>query len=237
MELPADLAWLRSFVAVARALSFTRAALALDMRQSTVSEHVRKLEAAVGVRLFVRDTHRVRLTDDGEAMVGFATSILETSRRAVRHFARENLEGLIRFGVSEDMVITGLPHLLRQFVADHPRVVLELTVGLSETLREAFDAGKLDLALLKRPCGDERGEFLWAEPLVWIAAPGFGLASSRPLPLLLLSAPALTRSITLAALERFSSELNREGFTRRRFSDSRSLLAKEAGMDGSSLVA
>src|SRR3546814_5568150 len=57
------------FVAVARTLSFTLAGASLNLRQSTVSEHVRKLEAACGRRLFVRDTHSVRLTIDGEAMI------------------------------------------------------------------------------------------------------------------------------------------------------------------------
>src|SRR3546814_9982947 len=73
--------WLKSFVAVARTLSFTLAGASLNLRQSTVSEHVRKLEAACGRRLFVRDTHSVRLTIDGEAMIGFARSILDTNDR------------------------------------------------------------------------------------------------------------------------------------------------------------
>src|SRR3546814_19440243 len=94
--------WLKSFVAVARTLSFTLAGASLNLRQSTVSEHVRKLEAACGRRLFVRDTHSVRLTIDGAAMIGFARSILDTNDRALRHFARTALSGSFRRGVPED---------------------------------------------------------------------------------------------------------------------------------------
>ena len=61
---------LRTFLAVAHALSFTRAAAALGLRQSTVSQHVRRLEEAVGRELFVRDTRKVVLTADGEALTG-----------------------------------------------------------------------------------------------------------------------------------------------------------------------
>jgi DNA-binding transcriptional LysR family regulator len=63
---------LRTFLAVSQSLSFTRAAEALGIRQPTVSQHVRRLEEAVGRPLFVRDTRSVALTSDGEAMAGFA---------------------------------------------------------------------------------------------------------------------------------------------------------------------
>src|SRR4051812_37067782 len=104
-----DQSWLKSFAAVAQTLSFTSEGRRLNVRQSTVSEHVRKLEAACGVRLFIRDTHSVRLTTDGEAMIGFARSILEANDRALRHFGREELSGAVRLGVTEDVVLAGLP--------------------------------------------------------------------------------------------------------------------------------
>ena len=65
---------LRSFLAVAQSLSFTHAAANLGLGQPTVSQHVRKLELALGRPLFVRDTRSVTLTSDGEAMAGFARS-------------------------------------------------------------------------------------------------------------------------------------------------------------------
>lgn len=197
-----DPGWLRSFAMVARTLSFTQAAMLLGTRQSTVSEHVRKLEAASGVRLFIRDTHSVSLTSDGEAMVGFADSILEMQDRALRHFARGDLEGRIRLGVSEDIVLAGLPHLLRQFTAEHPKVVLELTVGLSEVLRDRFALGELDLAFIKRRRGGGSGELVWQDPLIWMAAADFRLDHDLPVPLILLSPPAVTRTSALEALGR-----------------------------------
>jgi len=192
---------LRSFAAVARARSFTAAAARLGLQQSTVSGHVRKLEAACGRRLFVRDTHRVALTADGEAMLGFAGSVLDTEARARRHFAGSGLRGRVRFGASEDVVLRGLPAILRDFVRDHPRVEVELTVGLSGTLHERLDAGALDLVLAKRRAGEERGQVVWREPLVWFGAPGLRPDPAQPVPLILLAAPSVTRARALAALE------------------------------------
>ena len=197
-----DPIWLRSFIAVAESLSFTEAAQRLEIRQSTVSEHVRKLEAACGRRLLLRDTHSVAVSVDGEAMLGFARSILDANVRAMRHFAEEDLHGRVRLGISEDVVLTTLTDALRAFVKAHPRVELELTVGVSETLRNRFEAGKLDLVFLKRRTGETHGDLVWRDPLVWAAAEDFRIDPDCPLPLVLLAPPALTRSIALAALEK-----------------------------------
>ena len=86
---------------------------------------------SAGRRLFVRDTHRVTLTADGEAMTGFAQTILDTSQRARDYFAGSQLRGRLRFGTSEDFVSTRLPELLRDFVRQHALVDLELKVGVS----------------------------------------------------------------------------------------------------------
>lgn len=193
---------LRSFLAVADTRGFTAAAARLGSTQSTVSGHVRKLETACGRRLFRRDTHSVALTEDGEAMTGFARSAVEAEDRARRYFAGSDLRGRLRFGVSEDLVLNGLPEILRAFMRDHPQIALELTIGLSGTLHERLENGGLDLVFAKRMPGDGRGRLVWREPLVWFAAPGLSVDPSAPLPLILLPPPSLTRERTLEVLER-----------------------------------
>src|ERR1700750_3173205 len=121
---------LESFLAVARTRNFTEAGRRLGLQQSTISQHIRKLEAAAGRRLFVRDTHSVRLTANGEPRTGFAQSIVDVANRARRYFAGSRLRGRLRFGTSEDFVSTRLPELLRDFVRQHALVALELKVGV-----------------------------------------------------------------------------------------------------------
>src|SRR5471030_81131 len=162
---------LESFLAVAQTRNFTEAGRRLGLRQSTVSQHISKLEHASGRRLFVRDTHSVVPTADGEAMTEFAQSILEANARAQDYFAGSQVRGRVRFGTSEDFVSSRLPELLRDFMRHHAMVDLELTVGLSATLHEQLDAGELDLLLAKRRTGDPRGRLVWRDRLVWIGAP------------------------------------------------------------------
>ncbi|MCE3556483.1 LysR family transcriptional regulator [Pseudonocardia sp. RS11V-5] len=194
-----DPVFLRSFVTVARTLSFTRAADRLGVRQSTVSQHVRKLEAEVGRTLLARDTHTVALTPDGEAMLEFATTILDTGERALAHFRGARVRGRLRFGVSEDLVAR-LPTILAGFRRRHPEVDLELTVGLSETLETELDRGELDLLFAKRSPGRTGGTPVWHDRFVWVAAPGHRLDDAA-IPLVSYPPPSLSRAAAIAALE------------------------------------
>lgn len=197
-----DPAQLRTFLAVAQTLSFTAAARRLGVRQSTVSQHVRRLEDAAGRQLFVRDTHRVELTVDGEAMLGFARTILEAHERASAFFSGTRPRGRLRFGASEDFVQTRLPEILRSFRHEHPEVDLELTVELSGTLHRRLEAGRLDLVLAKRRTGDTHGELVRQDDLVWIGTPGLRIDPERPVPLVVYPPPGITRARALEVLER-----------------------------------
>ncbi|MFE7515476.1 LysR substrate-binding domain-containing protein [Streptomyces sp. NPDC057540] len=192
---------LRTFLAVAQTLSFTRAAERLGLRQSTVSQHVRRLEEAAGRPLFARDTHRVELTEDGEAMLGFARTILQAHERAAAFFGGTRLRGRLRFGASEDFVTTRLPEILESFRREHPEVDLELTVELSGTLQARLAAGRLDLILAKRRGAESEGRLVWEDALVWIGAPGLRVDPDRPVPLILYPPPGITRARALEALE------------------------------------
>jgi DNA-binding transcriptional LysR family regulator len=193
---------LQTFLAIAQTRSFTRAAERLGFRQSTVSQHIRKLEKEAGRRLFVRDTHSVTLTADGEAMIEFARGILAANERAERYFAGSELRGRLRFGASEDFVTSLLPEVLRQFVRTHPLVEFELTVGLSGELNEKLERGELDLVCGKRRPGEDRGRVIWRDRLAWVSGDLPRLDPSMPVPLILYSQPSITRDIVLAALER-----------------------------------
>jgi DNA-binding transcriptional LysR family regulator len=197
-----DPAQLRTFLAVAQTLSFTQAARRLGLRQSTVSQHVRRLEEATGRALFTRDTHSVELTEDGEAMLGFARRILTVHEQATAFFTGTRLRGRLRFGASEDFVLTRLPEILERFRHDHPEVDLELTVELSGTLHEQLAAGTLDLVLAKRRAEDPRGRLVWHDRLVWIGAERLRLDPDRPVPLIVYPPPGITRAMALEALQR-----------------------------------
>ncbi len=194
-------AQLRTFLAVAQTRSFTQAAARLGIRQPTVSQHVRKLEQDVGRLLVQRDTHQVALTADGEAMVGFARAILASHEDAASYFRGQRPAGRLRIGMSDDLALTRLPQILRDFRRNHPQVDLDLTVDQSGTLHRRLENDRLDVFIGKRPQGEPSERLVQRERLVWVGTPTTRLDHDRPLPLVVYPAPSLTRTAILHALD------------------------------------
>jgi DNA-binding transcriptional LysR family regulator len=192
---------LRTFLAVAQSLSFTKAGASLGIRQPTVSQHIRKLEHAVGRPLFIRDTRSVTLTADGEAMAGFARSILAAYESAVGYFTGSGLSGRLRFGVTDDLALTSVPRILRDFRQLYPRIALELTVSQSVTLQRRVESGHLDVAFVKSSKGEGHGCLVRRDRLAWAAVKGTQIEPDRPVPLIVYQAPSLSRSLGVQALE------------------------------------
>jgi DNA-binding transcriptional LysR family regulator len=192
--------WLKTFATVAACQSFTEAARQLGLTQSSVSEHVRRLEQEIGRRLFVRDTHSLAITPDGEAMLAHAGVILQAIHRAELQFRAPRLKGRVRLGTSDDIALGPLPTVLAAFRNAHPDVELEITIGMTGRLYELIDAGSIDLMIGKRRLGDKRGVALFTGKLEWLARPGTVVDLAQPLPLILIAEPSVTRAVVLDVL-------------------------------------
>ncbi|EHP38123.1 LysR family transcriptional regulator [Cupriavidus basilensis OR16] len=192
--------WIKTFATVAAAHSFTDAGRQLGLSQSSVSDHIRRLEQHVGRRLFVRDTHTLTMTADGEALLAHARLILDAIARAESQFNAPRLQGRVRLGTSDDLALGPLPNVLAAFRNSHPDVELEITIGMTGKLYELMDAGALDLVIGKRREGDRRGSPLFRGKLEWLARPGTVADLRQPLPLILVPEPSVTRAIVLDTL-------------------------------------
>jgi DNA-binding transcriptional LysR family regulator len=192
--------WLKSFATVAACHSFTEAARQLELTQSSVSEHVRRLEQEIGRRLFVRDTHSLAITPDGEAMLAHAGAILQAINRAESQFRAPRLRGRVRLGCSDDIALGPLPTVLTAFRNAHPDVELEITIGMTGQLYELLDSGAIELMVGKRRLGDKRGTALFTGRLEWLARAGTSVDLTQPLPLILVAEPSVTRAVVLDAL-------------------------------------
>ncbi len=196
-----DPAQLKSFLAVAETRNFTRAAERLRISQPTVSQHVRKLEQAAGRILVARDTREVRLTDNGDAMAGFARTILAANDAAARYFSGAAMRGRLRFGTADDLAITGLPRILREFRQLYPQINLELTVSQSDQLHRRLKAGALDLVFVKWVSGTQEGEVVKKDTFAWVGLEETVLEPGAPVPVIVYPAPSLSRKLALDALE------------------------------------
>ena len=193
---------LATFLAVEQTGSFTRAAVRLGIQQPTVSQHIRRLEGQVGRTLVLRDTHSVALTADGEAMAGFARNIIAASEQASAYFSGDRPSGRLRIGIADDLALTRLPQILRDFRRDNPLVDFELAVDQSGLLHQRLESDRLDVFIGKRPSGEQRGQLVKRERLVWVGTPSTKLDLTAPLPLVVYPVPSISRTEMRRALNR-----------------------------------
>ena len=123
------LTWLRAFEAAARHLSFTQAAGELHLTQSAVSQHVRSLESALGLTLFVRRTRALALTEGGShylPVVQEAFDILASGTRALAGDRGRQLRVRSNLAFSTFWLAPRLGALLQA----HPWLSLNLTTPI-----------------------------------------------------------------------------------------------------------
>ncbi|HET9594219.1 MAG TPA: LysR substrate-binding domain-containing protein [Anaeromyxobacteraceae bacterium] len=204
---------LRIFAAVARHLSYTRAAGELGLTQPAVSMGVRALEARAGLPLLERAGRGVALTAAGDELLPHAQATLRTLQEA--EDALRALRGLEAGRVAIAVVSTAkyfAPRLLALFSRRHPGIELRLAVHNREAVLRLLLENEVDLALMGTPPRQlETTAFPFARhPLVVIAAPDHPLAGQRRIAVEALARePFLVRepgSGTRAAMERFFAE-------------------------------
>lgn len=209
----ATLRQLRIFEAVARHLSFSRAAEELHLTQPAVSMQVQTLEDLAGLPLTEQAGKKVRLTAAGEELARQARRIAEQLREAGEALAAlKGVEaGRLKIGVVSTAKYFA-PSLLAEFRRRHPGIELNLTVNNRGSIVRNLAENDIDLAIMGTPPAEfETVAKVFAEhPLVFVAAPDHPLADKRRVdPQRLAEETLLIResgSGTRTALERFLGE-------------------------------
>jgi DNA-binding transcriptional LysR family regulator len=199
-----DIAPLRSFVAVADAGGFQRAADALHLSQGAVSQHVRRLESAIGRPLVERRGRGSRFTADGEKLLSRARGILALHDEVLQSFHNE-AGGTIIIGSTEHAAAQLLPYLATTLDGSVPRYRVKFRIDRGIKLRESFATGRIDLALLIGPADDPRATPVGDLDLAWYSAPGWTPPrEGEPLPVVAFDNPCALRDRALETLSHHS---------------------------------
>ena len=146
-----DLKLLRSFAAVARECSVTRAAESLHLTQPTVSGQIKELEASLGFAVFERTTRQISLTDEGRLLLPLVLELLGKASD-VRELAERMADQMKhRFRLGAAMYTMDLPdriEMLDAFAAARPDIRLTIDNRLQTDQVRNLLCGKLDAALL-----------------------------------------------------------------------------------------
>ncbi|WP_429061550.1 LysR family transcriptional regulator [Aeromonas veronii] len=190
---------LRSFVAIIDTGSFTRAGERVHLTQSTISQQIRRLEQQLGCPLLDRSGRQVVATAEGEKLLGLARRILALLAQAEEQVSEGSIS--LSLGVPEDFAAGAITPVLAAFARDYPEVRLEVQSGLSHEIWQRFEAGELDLALVKQTRGQGLPLASWREPLVWVDSRDWPARERDPLPLVLFPSEGLYRRQMTEALD------------------------------------
>jgi DNA-binding transcriptional LysR family regulator len=142
---------LHVFHAVAKHLSFTKAAEALFMTQPAVTFQIRQLEEHFNTRLFDRAHGRIALTPAGQVALEYAERILGMSAELDTRLKEMSgqVAGPLLIGASTTIAEFLLPQVLGEFKARYPGVVPRLFVANSEAVQDRVAERALDLGFIE----------------------------------------------------------------------------------------
>jgi DNA-binding transcriptional LysR family regulator len=174
---------LQVFHAVAKHLSFTKAAEALFMTQPAVTFQIRQLEEHFNTRLFDRAHGRIALTPAGQVALDYAERILGMSAELDTRLKEMSgqVAGPLLIGASTTIAEFLLPQVLGEFKARYPGVVPRLFVANSEAVQDRVAERALDLGFIE---GDSHlpslvTDVVCDDELQVVCAPAHPLAKSK----------------------------------------------------------
>ncbi len=174
---------LQVFHAVARQLSFTKAAEQLFMTQPAVTFQIKQLEEHLNTRLFERRHGRIALTPAGELVLGYAEKILKLSEELETRVGEltGDISGPLLLGASTTIAEFFLPQILGEFKALHPLVQARMTVANSEIIETRVAEHVLDIGLIESASHlpGLQTEVCCEDVLVMICSPKYKLAKAK----------------------------------------------------------
>lgn len=141
------------FLAVEKFKNFSTAALEINISQSTLSQQIKKLEEALGVKLFVRSARNIRLSLAGEEFLPYAKKIIlevELSREAISKFTCLE-KGNIKIGIVPHFVYLNLTRSISHFIQSYPGIDVEVLPAYTDILLKGLREHEINAAFAEAP--------------------------------------------------------------------------------------
>jgi DNA-binding transcriptional LysR family regulator len=172
---------MQAFVAVADAGSFVKAADTLEISKAAISRYVAELESRLGVRLLHRTTRKLSLTPEGEVFLARCRELLGGVEEAEGEITSKSGEasGLLRINVPFSFGLLHLAPLWAEFMAQHPKVVLDVTLAdrVVDLVEEGFD---MAVRIARLPNSSLVSRHLTSTRMVLCASPTYLRVRGQP---------------------------------------------------------
>jgi LysR family transcriptional regulator, carnitine catabolism transcriptional activator len=178
---------IRSFFAIAELGGFRRAAEELAISQPALSCHVKELEDELGTVLFRRTTRQVQLTESGQQFLTRMRRILSEFDSTIADLKERgiNQQGLVIIACAPSIAANLFPTLYRQFIAENPRVRVQLCDERTEIIEQRVLKAEVDFAIAPYGHGssDLTFEPLLDDPYFAVVPADHPLSRDREIPL------------------------------------------------------
>lgn len=203
---------LKVFEAVARHLSYTRAAKTLHLSQPATSMQIKQLEEVAGIPLFEQFGKKIYLTEAGKQFQIYSQNITQQLDDLETMLANlKGMHGKLTICVASTAGYF-MPQLLAEFCKLYPNTQVSLNVTNREKLLNLLANNEMDIAIMGRPPEghDLESVSFMENPLVVIAPTNHPLANERNIPMLRMAQETFlvreSGSGTRTAMEEFFSE-------------------------------
>lgn len=193
---------LRTFLLLAQDPNTTRCAEKLHLTQPAVSQHIKALEAAYGVKLFVKEGRRLALTEEGRRLARLCRRLATMDAQIAREMRRPPRPAM-RFGATLSIADGLMPAMLPALVERFPQVQFHMMQQNTHQLLDQLEDGLLDFALIEGNFDRSRYAYrpFYVSRFVGLCRPGSPFAAFRRLedtlgaPLILRESGSGTRDI------------------------------------------
>ena len=182
-----DFKHLDAFLQVAATGHFGRAAIALQITQSALTQRIQALERELGAQLLSRGPSGARLTAAGEVLLPYARTLVQTVSLARRDLA-DNAAGLgghLRLGYLAHGDLVAQVKIANAFRHQYPRITVETSSASSQDNLERVANGELEAAFATAPMEPRPGvieKVILVDPLVVVLPKNHRLAQLDPVP-------------------------------------------------------
>lgn len=158
-----------AFLKAVELKTLSEAADVLGYTQSGMTKLLNNLESNLGVRLLNRGRNGVTLTSEGQVLLPYIRSVVNTQNTLDEQVrSMKGLEsGMLRIGTSNSVSVQWLPGIMKAFLADHPGFRFELLYGLNSDVEMWLRESRIDLGFVHLPLKTVGiTEFLMRDPIV-----------------------------------------------------------------------
>ncbi len=169
-----------TFLALCRIRNYTKTAEALHLTQPAVTQHIKALEAYYGNRLFIYADKTLKLTEHGELLYKFASTIASDSDNLADILRRKVLsDPPLRFGATLSIGQYIMPDILEQILLKRPNTSISMLVENTHHLLDKLEQGEIQFALIEGLFNKSayHSELFAIEPFIAVCSKNSSLAN------------------------------------------------------------